>query len=164
MHTEAFGAGVNNITVFFRGYKTNMHAAWDTAIPNAMLGFGPAANITAGDSLGWANNLAAKINGGEFKPLVARWLKHHSVKDRKASERAATAWSNESNDEVCNYALLKQPDSYNATEIAGAYYEGAKPIIELSVAKAGVRLAAWLNLVFDGQTGFEDEKKGKSRW
>lgn len=164
MHTEAFGGGVNNITVYFNGYRTNLHAAWDTSIPNAMLGFLPTAVITAGDSLGWANNIAAKINAGEYKPRVARWLRYHSVKNRREEERAATAWSNESNDEVCEYGLARSPDSYNGTEIGGAYYRGARPIVEMSVAKAGVRLAGWLNLVFAGTTGFEDEQKGKWRW
>ena len=32
------------------------------------------------------------------------------------------------------------------------YYSGAVPIIELQIAKQGYRLAAWLNVLFDGKT------------
>ncbi|KAI5809215.1 S1/P1 nuclease [Pyronema omphalodes] len=155
LHTEAFGAGANNLTVWFQGYKTNLHAAWDTAIPNAMIGFPPNAKIGNGDSLGWANNLAAAINAGKYKKLVWSWLKDHSVRSLKEEERAATVWAQESNEEVCDYAMVKGGNAYNGTEIGGAYYEGAKPIVEVSIAKAGIRLAAWLNLIFEGKTGFE---------
>lgn len=139
----------------FWGYTTNLHAAWDTSIPNAMLGLAPTAAITTGDSLGWANGLAAAINAGKYRRLVKGWLKYHDVQSPKAEEKAAAAWANESNDHVCDYAIVRGGDAYNGTEIGGEYYDGAREIVQVSVAKAGVRLAAWLNLVFAGETGFE---------
>lgn len=36
----------------------------------------------------------------------------------------------------------------------GDYYTGATPIIQQQIAKGGVRLAAWLNVIFAGKTGF----------
>ena len=36
---------------------------------------------------------------------------------------------------------------------SGDYYTKAIPIIELQIAKQGYRLAAWLNVIFDGTTG-----------
>jgi sulfite reductase beta subunit-like hemoprotein len=150
--------------VYFNGYKTNLHAAWDTSIPNGILGLSPTAkiNITT-DSQGWADTLAAEVNSGEYLGLVPRWLKHLSVADQDKEEKAATEWANESNREVCDYAMIEGGNVYNGTEIGGAYFDGAKPIVEVSIAKAGVRLAAWLNLIFEGKTGFEGRGRG-SHW
>ncbi|KAJ4403999.1 hypothetical protein N0V85_004956 [Neurospora sp. IMI 360204] len=158
LHTEAFGEGANNITVTFLGYKTNLHAAWDTSIPNTMLGISPptsAANITNADFLGWANNLAAKINQGPYRKDVRRWLRYHSVTDRKAAERAAAAWAQDGNEEVCHYVMKIPGNQLNGTEIGGDYYKGAAEVVERSIIKGGVRLAGWLNLIFDKRTGFE---------
>lgn len=158
LHTEGFGEGANNITVTFQGYKTNLHAAWDTSIPNAMLGISPptsAANITSADFLGWANNLAAKINQGQYRKDVRRWLRYHSVATRKASERAAAAWAQDGNEEVCHYVMKVPGNQLNGTEIGGDYYKGATEVVERSIIKGGIRLAGWLNLIFDNRTGFE---------
>jgi hypothetical protein len=32
-------------------------------------------------------------------------------------------------------------------ELGGSYYEAAGPVVELQVARAGYRLAAWLDLI-----------------
>ncbi|KAK3398426.1 S1/P1 nuclease [Sordaria brevicollis] len=158
LHTEAFGEGANNVTVTFKGYKTNLHAAWDTSIPNTMLGISPptsAANITNADFLGWANNLAAKINLGQYRGDVRRWLRHHKSTNRKGAERAAAAWAQDGNEEVCHYVMKIPGNQLNGTEIGGDYYKGAAEVVERSIIKGGVRLAGWLNLIFDRRTGFE---------
>ena len=36
---------------------------------------------------------------------------------------------------------------------AGTYYTHAVPAIDLQLAKQGYRLAAWLNVIFDGDAG-----------
>ncbi|KAH7631288.1 S1/P1 nuclease [Sordaria sp. MPI-SDFR-AT-0083] len=163
LHTEAFGEGANNVTVFFDGYKTNLHAAWDTSIPNTMLGISPptsAANITNADFLGWANNLAAKINQGSYRRDVRRWLRNHRLPaNRKGAERAAAAWAQDGNEEVCHYVMKIPGNQLNGTEIGagagGDYYKGAAEVVERSIIKGGIRLAGWLNLIFDKRTGFE---------
>ncbi|KAK1780042.1 S1/P1 nuclease [Copromyces sp. CBS 386.78] len=159
LHTEAFGGGGNNVTVTFQGYKTNLHAAWDTSIPNAMLGISPptyAANITDADFLGWANILAAKINLGSYHKDVRQWLRYHTPPtNRKVVERAAAVWAQDGNEEVCHYVMKIPGNQLNGTEIGGDYYQGAKEVVERSIVKGGVRLAGWLNLIFDKHTGFE---------
>lgn len=82
------------------------------------------------------------------------WLKDHNVGSLKYEERAAAAWANDGNKEVCDYAITKPGNDYNGTEIGGEYFQGAKAIVEMSIAKAGVRLAGWLNLIFDAKAGF----------
>ena len=41
------------------------------------------------------------------------------------------------------------PEAIVGQELGGEYYEKAAPVIELQVAKAGYRLAAWLDLIVD---------------
>lgn len=38
------------------------------------------------------------------------------------------------------------------TDLSGSYYNSAIPVIELQIAKAGYRLAAWLDLIATGST------------
>lgn len=39
------------------------------------------------------------------------------------------------------------PKAIAGQELGGEYYEKAAPVIEIQVARAGYRLAAWLDLV-----------------
>lgn len=39
------------------------------------------------------------------------------------------------------------PKAIIGQELAGDYYEKAAPVIEIQVAKAGYRLATWLDLI-----------------
>lgn len=42
------------------------------------------------------------------------------------------------------------PSQIAGQELGGDYYEKAAPVIELQVARAGFRLAAWLDLMVAG--------------
>lgn len=42
-------------------------------------------------------------------------------------------------------------------ELAGEYFEKAAPVIELQVAKAGYRLAAWLDLITERMLGVGED-------
>lgn len=159
LHTEAYGAGANNITVYFNGYKTNLHAAWDTAIPNSIFGLLPNATITSAEPLGFANNLAAAINMGKYEHSIWSWLKNHNIISLKWIEKAATAWAQEANLKVCDAAINVHPEKLQNAEIgSGEYVERARDVVEMSIARAGIRLAAWLNLIYAGRTGFEGIK------
>lgn len=148
MHTEGYGAGGNDVAVRFLGKATNLHAAWDTAIPNRMLNTTSPGFIEA---LGWANNLGANVNAGKFKHDVKSWIKHHDI---KKPAKSATKWAQDSNKLVCEYVLEDGPKKINGTEIGGKYYEDSVDIVEMQIAKGGIRLAAWLNMIFEGKTGF----------
>lgn len=164
LHTESYGLGANNLTVFYNGYKTNMHAAWDTSIPNNIISLKPTTNITMADSTKFSQKLLQSLkSGGAYYHNVTSWVSSWHIQSADSpystyntSEAITTTFAQESNDYVCSYALSAAggPDTYNGAEIGGAYSTGAVPIVELSLARAGVRLAAWLNLIFSGETGF----------
>ena len=94
------------------------------------------------------------MNAGQYRGAVDGWVQGLSVKSVRGIEKVVAGWAQESNEYVCSFVLSGGGDAANGTEIGGVYIEGAKRIVEVSVARAGVRLAAWLNLVVVGKTGF----------
>ena len=66
---------------------------------------------------------------------------------------SAMVWASDSNAYVCSTVM---PDGVAATEdvdLSGDYYNTVLPTVQLQFAKAGYRLAAWLNLIATGSTG-----------
>lgn len=64
---------------------------------------------------------------------------------------------------VADSILLVFPEGPTAIagqELAGEYFEKAAPVIELQVAKAGYRLAAWLDLIAE-RISDNEEKSGE---
>jgi len=154
LHTAGIDLGGNTIRVTFNGFKTNLHAVWDTAIPNSIFGLLPTANITFENSFGFASKLAAAINEGEYKSSVNSWVDKYNVHSEEAIEKATLKWADDTNQAVCTYVLKDGDAAYNNTEVGGEYAVGAYPIVEEALARSGVRLSAWLNLIFTGKTGF----------
>ncbi len=56
----------------------------------------------------------------------------------------------------CCPVLPDGPVDISGQELSGEYYENAKPVVELQIAKAGYRLASWLDLIA-AQLGSSDE-------
>ena len=66
---------------------------------------------------------------------------------------SSMVWASDSNAYVCTAVM---PDGVEATEsvdLSGDYYTTVLPVVQLQFAKAGYRLAAWLNLIATGSTG-----------
>lgn len=50
-------------------------------------------------------------------------------------------------------------------ELGGDYYEKAAPVVELQVARAGVRMAAWLDLIAERfQEDLQEEQLSRGDW
>jgi len=113
------------------------------------------------------SSLASKLqtaissSSGAYHSNYTSWVSSWNIQSSRQAtfnntEAITTAFAQESNEYVCTYVLSdpRGPNSYNGAELFGAYTEGAVPIVEISLARAAVRLAAWLNLIFAGKTGF----------
>ncbi|KAI9669805.1 MAG: hypothetical protein M1829_005060 [Trizodia sp. TS-e1964] len=131
LHTEGAERGGNGIAVLFGGRNTNLHAVWDTEIPVKICG--GVANDEAAQAAAWAERLST-LAGGVDADCV----------DIKTTEKCALVWASEANGYVCSYVLK---ENVVGTELAGKYYDGAAPIVESLIARAGMRLAAWINAV-----------------
>jgi len=85
----------------------------------------------------------------KFKKGKHSWLKGADIKDGQAS---AMIWANDANSHICDTVLTDGVDGIEGDELYPEYYRKSIPVIELMVAKAGYRLAAWLDLLATGKT------------
>ena len=100
-----------------------------------------AGGSTATAYAAWAKTLIAEIDDGSYSADKASWI---SCKDIATASECALEWAMDSNAINCQY-VLKMDES--GQELSGAYYDGAKPYIEMQIAKGGYRLGAWLNAI-----------------
>jgi hypothetical protein len=134
LHTEAEGRGGNDIDVLFGKKRTNLHSVWDTSIPEKRAG-------------------GEGTSGDEEKVVARAWAKELRASDVNAAEcrqldnatACALAYADEANQWVCDYVLKDDVAGVEGKDLSGAYYEGAAPVVDLLIAKAGKRLAAWIN-------------------
>ncbi|PTB73614.1 phospholipase C/P1 nuclease [Trichoderma longibrachiatum ATCC 18648] len=94
----------------------------------------------------WSAALTEKIVGGAYADEKEAWL---ADLDFGNFEATALAWSRECNSLVCGYVFPEGPKAIVGQELSGEYYEKAAPILEKQVARAGYRMAAWLDRIVD---------------
>lgn len=152
LHVENLAIGGNQINVTFNGVKTNLHAIWDTQIPQKAIG-----NFSQTNAFTWAKNLTAEIRYGQYKKESRTWLKGLKVEDPIGS---AMLWANDANKFVCTTVLPNGTDAVFGKELSGAYYETAIPVVRKQIAKAGYRLAAWLDAVVEAAGKGNHERNG----
>lgn len=159
LHVENFEVGGNLVNVTFNGAHTNLHAAWDTAIPQKLIG-----NFTLANAEKWAANLTSEIKRGVYKKESKTWTKGLEAKKPIDS---AMVWATDANAFVCTTVIPNGPDAVRNQELSGAYYDAAIPVVTKQIAKAGFRLAAWLDAIVEnagkGVIKGEDGKYGLSK-
>ena len=159
LHVENFEVGGNLVNVTFNGAHTNLHAAWDTAIPQKLIGSFSLANAEK-----WAANLTSEIKRGVYKKESKTWTK--GLKAKKPID-SAMLWANDANAFVCTTVIPNGADAVRNQELSGAYYDTAIPVVTKQTAKAGFRLAAWLDAIVDnagkGVIKGDDGKYGLSK-
>ena len=141
LHDEAYGLGGNDVDVTFNGDNTNLHATWDTSIPEELVG-----GYALSDAESWAANLTAEIRNGTLSSQKASWLQGLDVNDAQAS---AMVWAKDANKYVCSVVVPKGWSAVENQELYPTYYDSAVDTVELQIAKGGYRLAAWLDAIAD---------------
>jgi len=159
LHVEAVAAGGNGISVQCNGTTSNLHAVWDSGLINRLLASNYGNSVTT-----WANTLAARIKHGAYRSQAGTWITCSSTTATTSieadisgllSEQEITplhcplVWAEDSNKLDCSYVFSFDPAQDLCTS---SYYDNAVPLIETQVAKQGYRLAAWLNVLFQGKT------------
>ncbi|KAI8976344.1 nuclease Le1 [Trametes punicea] len=177
LHVEAYEVGGNDISAKCSGSSTNLHAAWDTGMVSKNID-----DNHGGDVKTYVADLISEIKSGAYKSLTSDWLSctsitepvskraldlPHGVEDdvkrflaraEDATEAGSASitplecplvWARESNAYCCSVVF-----TYTTGEdlCTSEYYTQAVPVIDLQLAKQGYRLAAWLNVIFDGAT------------
>jgi len=134
LHTEAEDRGGNGIHVMFHGRQTNLHSVWDTEIPEKYAGWA--------DGMVAARIWATRLYEADADPGNSLT---NECQDLEDAQTCALLWAGDANKFVCEYVLKDDVEGVEGVDLAGEYYEGAVPIIDEMIAKAGRRLGAWLN-------------------
>ncbi|KAL2276668.1 hypothetical protein FJTKL_00485 [Diaporthe vaccinii] len=142
LHDEDVSRGGNGIRVLWEGRELNLHHVWDSSIAEKWVG--GIRRKPYHEAQEWADELTSKIRDGELKEQSKTWL---DGVDFAEPIKTALGWAREGNAYVCSHVLPEGPAAIVGQELGGEYYEKAAPVIELQVARAGFRLAAWLDLI-----------------
>ncbi|KAF2004367.1 hypothetical protein P154DRAFT_41875 [Amniculicola lignicola CBS 123094] len=144
LHVENLEIGGNTINVTFDGVATNLHHIWDSNMMEKLIG---GYNLT--DAQKWATSLTKSIKKGKYESQSKKWTKGMSLKDKVGS---ALIWARDANSYMCTTVLPKKGgvESIRGKELDNKYYDTSIPVITLQIAKAGYRLAAWLDLIVEG--------------
>jgi hypothetical protein len=143
LHTEDMDKGGNDIPVCFDRdcSDMNLHSVWDTEIPNKHRGVArhirPPAKKEAVEkeaAASWAEDLHA---ANQAKGLAMS----KECGDIQKAQRCALSWANEANSHVCSYVISQLTHD----DLGGQYYDGAVPIVDELIGKAGLRLGRWIN-------------------
>lgn len=156
LHTEDVARGGNGIRVKFEGVDLNLHHVWDSSIAEKIVGGVRRAPYVEARS--WADDLGSRVREGEWKTQRDGWLEGVELEE---AEDMAMGWAREGNQVVCSHVLPEGPEAIVGQELGGEYFDKAAGVIEVQVAKAGVRLARWLDLIAErieeGEGGFGDD-------
>ncbi|TFK56345.1 nuclease Le1 [Heliocybe sulcata] len=179
LHVEAYEVGGNDIDAVCAGKSTNLHAAWDTGILTTSLSATYSSSLTSYVSAlvkriksgsyksltdEWLSctsttqpasrrGLSTPSIEGDIKRLLYETQESEDGLLRRASITPLACplvWAREANAYDCSTVF---PYTSGDDLCTGSYFDAAVPVIDLQLAKQGYRLAAWLNVIFDGETG-----------
>lgn len=155
LHTEDLLRGGNQIHVRWGKQQTNLHHVWDSSIAEKHQG-----GSAVRHAVGWADTLHSEIESGKYIGDREGWS---SCVDPASAEKCALIWATESNKWMCDYVLPDDyPVGFDMTDLSGDYFHGAVPIVDELVAKAGWRLAGYLNMIVTGKTGLGDVERAET--
>jgi hypothetical protein len=145
LHDENLDVGGNTVDVTYDGSSTNLHHIWDTNMPEQYTG-----GYALSDAETWATTLTTAIKSGTYESDAAGWLDGIDLSD---AQTTAMSWATDSNAFVCTEVMPNGISAVLKEDLSTTYYDAVMPTIKLQIAKAGYRLAAWLNLIATGETG-----------
>ena len=144
LHDEAIDIGGNDISVTFDGESTNLHHIWDTEIVDALAGV-TSESISKAET--FANTLIGQIESpGDLGWNVSSWFDGATLSDVLGT---AMGWVGEANAYVCSDVLVGGVDAVEQGDLGGSYLQQHEGVARVQIARAGVRLGMWLNLMFD---------------
>lgn len=112
-----------------------------------------AGSSTLPHALIWANNITAEINTGIYKSSASSWISGDAISDVVTT---ATRWATDANAYVCTVVMPNGAAALQTGDLYPTYYNSVIPTIELQLAKAGYRLANWLNMIYTKEIAKRD--------
>ena len=138
LHVENIERGGNGINITFGNENTNLHHIWDTGIVEKL--------AAGADAEEWSQNITTAIDDGDLGEASA-WSQGISLND---TEGTVMGWANDANDYVCTDILPDGVDAVEAGDLSGTYFDAHGEVARLQIAKAGYRLAKYLDLIATG--------------
>jgi len=135
--------GGNTETGKFLDHSTTLHDVWDTYIIDELI-----SEKFSGNDSALPVYLLEQIQSGIYSGQVPTW---QSCFSSTADNACSPQWANESVLYACNYSYVEangKTHIKNDFDLAMDYYDRNVPIVELQLAKGGVRLANILNLIW----------------
>lgn len=151
LHTSNLGAGGNEFKVSYNGQTNNsvLHSIWDGAIIYYSANKTSFSNQTIDP---YFNSLTERIRKDVFFTPTEEWI---SCTDPATPIKCAMEWAVDSNQWNCDYVYSQ---NFYATDLStSGYFAGAKPIVEVQMSKAALRLATFLNAIVEGRYDKERE-------
>jgi hypothetical protein len=139
LHDENLEAGGNGIDVTYDGEETNLHHIWDSNMPEDAAG-----GYSLSVAKTYADLLTERIRTGEYSSKKESWKSGIDIKNTVST---SMIWAADANSFVCSTVLEDGLAYINSTDLSGDYYTKSQPVFEELIAKAGYRLAAWLDLI-----------------
>ena len=102
-----------------------------------------------------------EIRNGSYAAAKAGWVEGLELEDPEGS---TADMSRDANVFVCSDVLKGGVGAVQGKDLSTGYCEAAVPVFEVQIAKAGVRLAAWLNLIVTNMTGLEEGVEASGRY
>ncbi|KAJ5958939.1 uncharacterized protein N7479_006089 [Penicillium vulpinum] len=153
LHDENYEVGGNGIAVTFNNYSDNLHSDWDTYMPAMLVG-----GSSLADAKGWAGSLVDEISSGAYKKQAKKWTKGDDISN---TIKTASRWASEANALVCTVVMPDGAAALQTGDLYPGYYNSAIGTIELQIARAGYRLANWLDQIYKKKVA-KQHKPGKS--
>jgi len=169
LHVEAFEVGGNDIHATCRGSTHwNLHSVWDTGMIEELV-----KGTYDDDVQQWASALVNEIKTGSYQADSANWISCSSTtqtlamrytieNDVQAILEAHTSPTNTITTLACPLVWAQESNAYDCRSVfdfqsgddlcSPPYYTTNIEVINEQIAKQGYRLAAWLNVIFDGAT------------
>ncbi|KAH8695274.1 nuclease S1 [Talaromyces proteolyticus] len=139
LHDENLDVGGNTIDVTYNGESTNLHHIWDTNMPEEDAG-----GYSLSDAKAYASMLTERIKSGQYASNSSSWLDGMDITDPESS---SMIWASDANTYVCSTVLEPGLSYIENNDLSGNYYATSQPVFEELIARAGYRLAAWLDLI-----------------
>ncbi|KAI9219870.1 S1/P1 nuclease [Blastocladiella britannica] len=161
LHASNFALGGNHIYAKFLGYAgsksdaefhTNMHFIWDISVPQKQI-----ATEFGGSWDKWVDALEA--NGAAAGPVTGvQCAQTVDPTDFLAVRKCVDSWAIESDILTCDVVFknggeaalpfLDKKNDPNQIDLSGDYYAAVKSVVDQQIYRGGIRLAAFLNNIF----------------
>lgn len=144
LHTCGRQRGGNAAVITFDGHRSNLHSIWDTFLVRKRI------IQVAGDQSLYKEYLLNQIKNGTYKEVYKSWIAQYPIDrlNHNGNSLAVIYWANDTDSFNCD-VVWGPYDTDPKQDFGDDYFLQVAGIIDLQIAKAGVRLADWLNNLFE---------------